>query len=154
MRQSIAFAPLASCFLSATAPSNAAERSCEKLETPNGPISYDPFIIFFDSGSAAITPQAAKILDNVAKAYLPLEHCRLEVAAHADRVGAEGSNLILSKRRAEAIPAYLRWRGVRAEARIEYFGETRPLLMTEDGVAEPQNRFATILIVSPNSPSE
>ena len=152
MRQSIAFAALDSCFLSAIAPANAAERSCEKLETPSGPTFYDPFIIFFDSGSAAITPQAGIILDNVAKAYRPLEHCRLEVAAHADRVGAAGYNLILSKRRAEAILAYLRWRGVRAEARIEYFGEARPLVATEDGVAEPQNRFATILIASPNSP--
>ena len=111
-----------------------------------GAVAYDPFVIFFDSGSAAITPSASRTLDGVAKAYQPLNHCLLEVTAHADRVGSATDNLALSKRRAYAILAYLRQRGLRAEARVEYFGEGRPLVETDDGVAEPQNRRAEIVI--------
>jgi OmpA-OmpF porin, OOP family len=152
MTRRVAFAAIASWLLAAAAPAIAAEPSCEKFEMPGGPVYYDPFVIFFDSGSAAITPQAGKILDDAASVYRPLMHCRLDVEAHADRVGSTAQNLALSRRRAEAILAYLRKRGVRARARIEYFGETRPLVETEDGVAEPQNRFATILIGAVDGP--
>ncbi len=143
---------IAAGLLAVGAKAQDAERNCAYLEVPGGRIHYDPFVIFFDSGSAAITPKAAQILESVATAYGPLAHCRLEVTAHSDRVGPADYNLVLSKRRATAIVAYLRRRGVRAEARIEYFGEARPMVETEDDVPEPQNRFATILIASPDSP--
>lgn len=125
----------------------AAAPSCSGIETP-----YDPFIIFFDSGSAAITPAAAAILDNAATVYRPLSHCLLVVAAHTDRAGTSAYNRALSERRARAVVAYLRQRGVRAEPRIEPYGETRPLVETGDGVEERENRRAEILIAPRDRP--
>ena len=110
----------------------------------------DPFLIFFDRDSAAITPEAALILANVAEAYRVLSLCELLVAAHTDRAGSDAHNLALSQRRGHAVVAYLRRLGVDAAApEIEAFGETRPLVETPDGVAEPQNRRAEIIVTSP-----
>jgi outer membrane protein OmpA-like peptidoglycan-associated protein len=152
MRQSIALAALASCTLAATAQAIAADPRFDKHKAPPAPRTYDPFIIFFDSGSAALTPMASQLLDNVATAHSSSPHCRLDVASHADRAGSATFNLALSKRRAEAIRAYLRLR-VRAEIRIEHFGESRMLIETHDGVAEPKNRFATIMFECPDGHS-
>jgi len=136
----------------AAATAAAAPPSCSGPETPQSLISYDPFIIFFDSGSAAITPAAAAILDNAAAVYRPLPHCLLVVAAHTDRVGPSAYNRALSERRARAVVAYLRRRGVLARSRIEPYGETRPLVETADGVEERQNRRAEILIAPRDHP--
>lgn len=127
-------------------PGMAAEPSCTHQETPMGNLARDVFIVFFDSGSFAVTARSAEILENVASAYRPLPHCLLIVAAHTDRVGSESDNVALSVRRANAVVAYLRRRSVRAAARIEPFGETRPLVETNDGVGEMQNRRAEIVI--------
>ena len=136
----------------AAVPAFASDTSCEKQVMPGGSVYYDPFAVFFDLDSAAITPAAARILDNVAMAYRALAHCRLDIAAHADRLGSAKYNLRLSKSRAEAILAYLRRRGLRNEVRIEFFGEERPIVDTEDGVPEPQNRYATIIIAPHDRP--
>lgn len=152
MRLSAVGIAIATILLPSLAMAQPSKPSCSYRESPGDRMHYDPFVIFFDSGSAAITRQAGKDLDNAARTYRPLAHCRLEVSAFADRVGPADYNLALSKRRAEAILVHLRRRGVRAEARIEAFGETRPLVETEDEVAEPQNRFATILIAPRDSP--
>ena len=110
----------------------------------------DPFMIFFDRDSAAITPNAARILANVAEAYRMLSLCELLVAAHTDRAGSDAHNLALSQRRGRAVVAYLRRLGVDAAApEIEALGETRPLVDTPDGVAEAQNRRAEIIVTSP-----
>lgn len=129
------------------APIPAGLPSCSAFETPgHPPVSYDVFIIFFDRDSAAITAEAARILDNVARAYRPLSHCQLNVAAHTDRAGSDAYNLALSQRRGQAVIAYLRERGVHATPRIEALGEAYPLVETPDGAEEHQNRRAEIVI--------
>jgi outer membrane protein OmpA-like peptidoglycan-associated protein len=68
------------------------------------------------------------------------------VEGHADRSGPESYNLALSQRRAEAVAAALRARGVPGDAMsLQAFGETRPRVPTADGVREPQNRRVEIL---------
>lgn len=109
----------------------------------------DPFIVFFDWDSAAITPSSATVLDNVVRAYADHAHCPIRIAANTDRSGSPGYNLALSRRRAERIRDYLRSRGIRSEFRLEWFGETRPLVETPDGVHEPQNRWAAIHVEPP-----
>ena len=50
------------------------------------------------------------------------------------------------RERAEAVAAYLAARGVpRAAMTIVSHGEARPLIATEDGVREPQNRRVEIM---------
>jgi OOP family OmpA-OmpF porin len=131
----------------------AADTDCRTFALGNGErASYDPFLVFFDWDSAAITPQTGAVLDNVARVYAPLVRCVVEVASHADRSGHADYNVALSRRRAEAIAAYLAGKGVTAPIRIEGFGETRPLVETPDGTREPQNRRAEIFVAAPHRP--
>jgi outer membrane protein OmpA-like peptidoglycan-associated protein len=126
------------------------EPSCEYADHPAGRIYHDGFMIFFDWDSSAIRPAAAAILDNATRSFGPLwARCAVEIVAHADRSGSAAYNLALSQRRAAAILAYLRRRGIAGEARLEGRGETRPLVETADGVREPQNRGAWILVGGP-----
>ena len=146
---------IAAGVLSAQPAPPTAQVSCGMSESSPGAADgfpYDVFIIFFERDSAAISPAAARILDNVAESYRPLSHCRLNVWAHTDRVGSGAHNQALSERRGEAVVAHLRRLGVLAAPRIEALGETRPLVDTADGVEERQNRRAEIIISSPDGP--
>ena len=104
-----------------------------------------PFIVFFDWDKSDITPEAAAILDNAAAAYAQTGSAQVMLAGHADRSGSASYNVGLSQRRADAVRAYLAGRGV-ADGAISTsaFGEERPLVQTEDGVREPQNRRVEI----------
>lgn len=126
---------------------SAAQSDCTEHRSP--PFPYDPFIIFFDWDSAAITPQGATTLDNVSRAYSALPNCGIHITAHTDRTGSADYNLTLSRRRTAAVAAYLRRRGIRSRFVLEGYGETRPLVEASDGVHEPQNRRAEILLIPP-----
>jgi OmpA-OmpF porin, OOP family len=127
-------------------PAVAAEVDCNGWRTDQGYIYFEPFIIFFDWDSAAITPSAAAILDNAARYHREIRDCAIIITGHTDRSGSEVYNAMLSRRRAESVGAYLRRRGLTAEIRLEPFGETRPLVETPDGMHEPQNRRSEIVV--------
>ncbi|HEY1604180.1 MAG TPA: OmpA family protein [Allosphingosinicella sp.] len=115
---------------------------------PNFP-ALDLWMVFFDWDKATIGRNAAMVLDNLAATWrgLPLSQCPVEIVAYTDSSGPAGYNLALSRRRAEAVAAYLRRQGVNSEIRAMGQGESRLLVETRDGVREPQNRRAGILIV-------
>jgi outer membrane protein OmpA-like peptidoglycan-associated protein len=112
---------------------------------PNAPMP-EPFLVFFDWDSVAITSQAASVLDHSASLLAAIPACPVVVAGHADMSGPAGYNMALSRRRAEAVRAYLRRHGVGANVAIMAFGETRPLVQARDGVREPRNRYVAISI--------
>ena len=104
-----------------------------------------PFRVFFDWGKPELTKDAETILDEAVAAYQRAQPNRVEVAGHTDRSGPAGTNLAASRRRAEAVRSYLVSRGVPAAAiRVSAFGESRPIVPTEDGVREMQNRRVEI----------
>jgi outer membrane protein OmpA-like peptidoglycan-associated protein/opacity protein-like surface antigen len=108
-------------------------------------VQAGPFIVFFDWDKSDITPEAAAILDNAAAAYQQTGKAQVMLAGHADRSGSASYNVGLSQRRADAVRAYLAGRGVADGAMsTAAFGEERPLVQTEDGVREPQNRRVEI----------
>ncbi len=100
-----------------------------------------PYIVFFDWDEAAITPEAATVLNSATTAYRDCGTARVMLAGHADRSGAPAYNVALSQRRNAAVRDYLSGRGIPA-ARIasEAFGETQNRVATADGVRELQNR--------------
>ncbi len=63
--------------------------------------------IFFDSGSDRIRPESAPTLKEIAAMVTDHDGLRLGIEGHTDNVGAAPANLDLSKRRAEAVKAYL-----------------------------------------------
>jgi len=108
-----------------------------------------PFLLFFDWGSPDITGDAGAVLDQAALAYRQKPEARLLITGNTDRSGRASYNLLASRRRAEAVRAELIRRGVPAGAiAVVAYGEERPIVPTEDGVREVQNRRVEISLVS------
>ena len=63
--------------------------------------------IYFDTGSDQIRPESAPTLKEIAAMVIEHDGLRLGIEGHTDNVGAAVANLDLSKRRAEAVKAYL-----------------------------------------------
>lgn len=109
--------------------------------TPAAAWRSGPFIVFFDYDRQALTPQAMAILDNLANELRIFPEAHIVVQGHTDRTGAAAANLVLSCRRARVAEAYLLAKGVAAaRMTVQGYGEDDPLVDTDDGVREPQNR--------------
>ena len=127
-----------------TCPDGSVILATEVCRAP-APVAVGPFFVFFDWDKSDITPEAAAILDNAAAAYQQTGSAQVMLAGHADRSGSDQYNVGLSQRRADAVRAYLAGRGVADGAMTtSAFGESKPLVQTEDGVREPQNRRVEI----------
>lgn len=117
---------------------------------PQPPVAARPvepaerFQTFFDFNSAALTPEARRIVVEAAKALKGTSQ-PVTVIGYTDRAGSDAYNLRLSERRAEAVRQALIENGVEASRiRTVGEGENNPLVQTADGVRQPQNRRAVI----------
>lgn len=70
----------------------------------------------------------------------------LYIAGHTDTVGTPAHNLDLSRRRARAIAAWFRKRGLGISIYFEGFGESVQAVKTEDEIDEPKNRRADYIL--------
>ncbi|RME68092.1 MAG: OmpA family protein [Alphaproteobacteria bacterium] len=102
-------------------------------------------MVFFDWDSAVVTPQAAAIIADAAKAFRETGQAQILVEGHTDRSGPARYNDGLSVRRAEAVKAELAKHGIAPDVVATHgYGENAPLIETLDGVREPQNRRVEI----------
>lgn len=100
-----------------------------------------PFLLFFDSGEAEISRDAAAALNGAIAAWQSGSYSRVKVTGHSDRSGPAATNMRVSRARAAAIRQALVDKGVPAASiRVEARGEQQPIIDTADGVREPQNR--------------
>lgn len=107
----------------------------------------EEFLVFFDFDSARLTPEAWDIVRSAADTAKKGNYSRIILTGHADRSGSSDYNFALSRRRADAVENTLIDMGLPAsEISVEAKGETEPLVPTEDGVREPQNRRVEILM--------
>jgi len=107
-----------------------------------------PWMAFFDRGQDVVTPQAAAILRSMADSYRESGgQMQVMIAGHTARIGSDQANVGLSQRRAANARALLVAFGVPdGVITTEAFGESRPLVETADGVAEPQNERVEITV--------
>jgi OOP family OmpA-OmpF porin len=114
----------------------------QAAEAPTGPV-----LVFFDWGKPDIRSDDAATLDQIAAAYRAHPGARLQLSGNTDRSGSLATNRVAGLRRAEAVRAELEKRGIPRNAMtVASFGEERPLVPTEDGVREVQNRRVEIVI--------
>ena len=105
------------------------------------------FMIFFDWGKPEISRDAAATLDESVAAWRARPGETVTVEGHSDRSGPAGANRRSAMQRATAVRDELVRRGVPGAAiAVRSWGEERPLIATEDGVREPQNRRVDISI--------
>jgi outer membrane protein OmpA-like peptidoglycan-associated protein len=114
---------------------------------PPAPELARSYMVFFDWNSSAITPEAATIIEEAAKAAKQLAVTRIDLTGHADRSGSPAYNQKLSVKRGEAVKNALVALGTPADQiAVVGKGETSPLVPTADGVREPQNRRVEIVL--------
>ncbi len=138
-------------FLGRAAPEPAAKAVPAAVAPPPPPPEPQVMtkVVYFDFDESAIRPEAASTLDDVATILgRNPEFQRVSIEAHADTKGPAGYNMRLSKRRAESVRSYLvDQRGIDgARVSIDWKGESNPVVATGDGVIEPQNRRAEVVI--------
>lgn len=102
----------------------------------------------FETGKDVIKSSSFESLDNLAKLLIDKPEWKLQIAGHTDDVGKAQSNLILSKKRAEAVKKYIADKGVDTD-RISalYFGETQPIAENDTAEGRAKNRRVEMNIV-------
>lgn len=106
-----------------------------------------PTLLFFDWGKTELTNDAKASLDAVAVRYAAKPRA-MTIDGHSDKSGADAGNLTSSRRRAVIARDYLASKGIPANAMtVRAYGETWPIISTDDGVREVQNRRVEIRLV-------
>jgi len=102
----------------------------------------------FETGKDVIKSSSFESLDNLAKLLTDKPEWKLQIAGHTDDVGNAQSNLILSKKRAEAVKKYISDKGVNKDRIFAlYFGETQPISDNATAEGRAKNRRVEMTIV-------
>jgi OmpA-OmpF porin, OOP family len=98
--------------------------------------------INFATGKAEITPDSGKALEQIAKLLANKADWKLRVEGHTDNVGQAKANLDLSKKRAEAVKAWLTGKLGVAAARLttDGFGDKKPVAPNTTDEGKAKNR--------------
>ncbi len=115
---------------------NGAATAATPQSAPQAADSAGPSVsltVEFATGSADLTPQARKTLDQLgaALASKDLAQYRFRIEGHTDTVGTPDANKALSQRRADAVSQYLEQHFGVTAARLQSVG------MGEEGLAVP-----------------
>jgi OOP family OmpA-OmpF porin len=136
---------------------DAADKCPDKAETPNGfqdqdgcpdevPAAIKKFSgvirgIQFAHDKADITAGSKPLLDEAAKVMKDFPELKLEISGHSDAQGQREHNLDLSKRRADAVKAYLVQQGVpEAHLSTRGVGPDEPIADNKTDAGRQQNR--------------
>ena len=106
--------------------------------------------VHFDFGKAEIRPDSRTILNEVGRTLADRPELRVEIQGHTDAIGSEEANLAISRRRAEAVRAYLietfpELDTTRLEARG--YGPSRPIASNDTEEGRARNRRVEFVVV-------
>lgn len=126
---------------------------CQNLHAPRGrgkpliqaPLSCSDFTIsiYFEAGSAALTRQALALINAASDRTRGCAVTGINVVGLADAVGAPAANLVVSRRRADAVVASLHRRGFNTVAFQEAAAGNEGA-QTRAGQAKPERRRADV----------
>lgn len=106
------------------------ERNLE-LITINKPIEIPN--IFYESGQWTLNDDSKKALAVLLKLLEDNPNITIELGAHTDMIGDEQANMILSRRRAQAIVDYLKEHNYDPQRFVaKGYGESQPVVITEE----------------------
>jgi outer membrane protein OmpA-like peptidoglycan-associated protein len=104
--------------------------------------------VSFDLNSKELNPSAKAVIVQAAAAIQDRPGVSVLVSGHTDRSGSAAYNRRLAKRRADAVAAMLRERGVSGDLiRVEALGERAQAVVTDDDVDLEGNRRVVISIM-------
>lgn len=107
--------------------------------------------ILFTFNKADISARSYSLLDNLGKIISEcgdkLKGVSILIGGHTDSVGNDAYNLDLSQRRADAVSAYLKSKGIDADMlEAKGFGESRPVASNRTKAGQAKNRRITFEI--------
>jgi OOP family OmpA-OmpF porin len=95
----------------------------------------------FEFNSTRLTVPAQETLDDIDHALLNQPELQIEIQGYTDSVGADAYNLNLSRRRAEAVKAYLVSKGVNESVlTAKGYGKADPIASNSTAEGRAQNR--------------
>lgn len=105
----------------------------------------DLYGIFFDTDKAVLKPESEETLQQVLKLLRDKPALKLAVAGHTDAQAGDAYNLDLSKRRAQAVVAWLTAKGIAAtRLQANGYGETQPVADNASSAGRALNRRVEI----------
>lgn len=110
--------------------------------------TYDNTISDYPVNFSDLPTSQKLILNELADKLKSNERLSLVLSGHADKTGAEGYNLSLSRKRAANVKSYLISQGVSpARVKIEYYGSSKPIASNDTIEGRKKNRRVDIDIV-------
>ncbi len=111
------------------------------------PAAPQNFTVYFEFNKSRLTAAARRIVSDAATYATQHGTAHIQVNGYTDLAGTARYNLALSNRRADAVRKALVADGVAADRiSVMGYGKTNPAVPTPDGVREPRNRRAVIVI--------
>ena len=105
------------------------------------------FVLYFDHDSVELTTESQALLQKVIATIRARAPVDVSVVGHTDTVGRKEYNYALSLKRAKAVAALLRRKGIDPSVlHITSHGKDNPLVPTGDQVPEPRNRRVEITV--------
>ena len=102
----------------------------------------------FETAKAVIKNESYESLEELAQYLVDNPEFKLKISGHKDSQGAAQANLILSKKRAEAVRDFLESRGVAKERMFVYFyGEEQPIDTNDTEEGRKKNRRVEMEVI-------
>jgi OOP family OmpA-OmpF porin len=123
---------------------------------PLGEMAEIPTDVMFGSGSSELRPEAVNILAECAEMIRRDGNKNMQVIGHTDSVGSASYNVGLSKRRAEAVTAWLVDQGgiPKEDLTTTGVGEAKPKASNGTAKGRAQNRRVEVVMPMGGSPHQ
>lgn len=102
----------------------------------------------FQTGVDKLTPEQAEVLSSISQTLIENSETIIEVSGHTDNVGNPRKNIVLSKKRANAVVYYLISKGVnKSQLVAKGFGKTKPIADNRTKQGRFENRRVDFKII-------
>jgi outer membrane protein OmpA-like peptidoglycan-associated protein len=140
---------------------SAADASAAKADVPHfsqtapavATFAKRSWAIEFETGKAAFKPEAMPVLEELLN-QIAVSGLAVQINGHTDSVGSPAANLQLSRKRAEAVRAWLQANAEsgfpQGRIRVRAYGDTQPIADNDSAQGRAKNRRVEIALIRTN----